>query len=495
MDVKEEVLEGFWHLFRGRVDAWGSVEGRCNKEQVIIAHYAEHLKGMESLGIYPLLDDGTCHFAAVDIDEKDFNKALAIRKEFLNQGINSYIAESKSKGYHVYTFAEERFIARDIRGILNHTLSKLDIRAEVFPKQDRLSETTPLGNYINLPCFGHTRPFLSADLREVPVEIALQKIKRVSQATIDLALKGIPSEQPRPQTEVRPSASRGSKLSCFGAMMAGVPQGCRDEVAFRLAVHLYRQGMPQQLAEATMLQWDIDYNQPPIGSAIVRRKIKQAYTGKYGLGCLNPLIQQFCNLACPIYQKRHKEIDFRKGEEGRETIIALSRVKTSPPAFSLHLDGAKLEMDSNDLLSLRKVKAKAIEELSYVPFPGMKAAEWEALVNSLLAEITNEPAPQDASSQARCVEALYDWLGTTPEAESPEDVEAGKPIKREDACYFRMKDALDHLSKYRWFQADPGQVYRMVKNAGGGAKSARLGRVFKLWFLPIRKEEEEKEDV
>ncbi|GAJ16005.1 unnamed protein product, partial [marine sediment metagenome] len=38
---------------------------------------------------------------------------------------------------------------------------------------------------------------------------------------------------------------------------------------------------------------------------------------------------------------------------------------------------------------------------------------------------------------------------------------------------------------------DPGELYRVVKAAGGGTQSVRLGKVFKLWSLPLRKGEEE----
>jgi len=493
MDVRKEVLEAFWYLFRGRTDAWGSVEGRANREQVAIAHYAEHLDGKESLGVYPLLDDGTCHFAAVDIDEKVFDKALAVRNDLIGRGITAYIAESKSKGYHVYVFAEEKFVAREIRTILHHTLVKLHIKAEVFPKQDELSENTPLGNYINLPCFGKTRPFLAGDMRAVPMDIALNKIKTVSKDTIEKAYRKIPKpEEPPPKSEKEETgSSRKGNLPCFARMMSGVPEGCRDEVAFRLAVHLYRQGMPQQLAESTLLKWDIDYNQPAIGSATIRQKIKQAYSGKYGLGCLSVLIQPFCDSSCPIYRKRHGEIDFRKGNEGKEVNIGLERVKSKPPVFSLLLDDTRLELASNELLSLRKVKTKAIEELSYVPFPGMKTEEWETLVNSLLAEITDEPAPADATRQADVVEYVYEWLLNTPSAKTPEDVEAGKPIKREDGCFFKMKDAIHYLSKNHRYNIPPNDLYHLVRNAGGGAKAIRLGKLFKLWWLPLREETED----
>ncbi|GAJ10497.1 unnamed protein product, partial [marine sediment metagenome] len=225
------------------------------------------------------------------------------------------------------------------------------------------------------------------------------------------------------------------------------------------------------------------------------QKIKQAYTGKYGLGCLNDLIQPFCEKDCPIYRKRHTEIDKRKVVGGKEIeIMELSRLGTHPASFGLTIDGSRLTLGPSELLSLKQVKAKAIETLSYIPFAGMKTSEWEVLINSLLAEVKQEAAPPDASAQARYVECVYDWLETAPGAERREDIEAGRPVKREDGYFFRMKDAVNYLAKHHRLNVEPGELYRVVKEAGGGTQPVRLGKVFRLWFLPVRKEEEEKEE-
>lgn len=149
------LLEDFAHLFHGRTDAWGSVEGKANKEPVTLTHYERHLRGEVSLGIYPLLDNNECHFFAVDIDDKDFSKALKIRSGMAELGVSVYIAESKSKGFHVYGFCSEGVLAKDVRDLFFSLLLKLGLKHEVFPKQDTLDDSmTKFGNYINLPCFG-----------------------------------------------------------------------------------------------------------------------------------------------------------------------------------------------------------------------------------------------------------------------------------------------------------------------------------------------------
>ena len=204
IEVSRETIEAFATLFRGRTDAHGQVN-ECIYEPVTLAHYEKHLKGEVNLGVYFLLDDSRCYFAAIDLDEKNFKKAKTIRDELVKNSIPAYVTESKSKGFHIYCFAFERFKAVEIRRVLNHILSRLNIKAEVFPKQDYHQPDDPdgtkhPGSYINLPCFGYTRPFLSGDMHEVKLEVAVGRIKFVPQEAIDRLLRALPEEKAKQLT-------------------------------------------------------------------------------------------------------------------------------------------------------------------------------------------------------------------------------------------------------------------------------------------------------
>jgi hypothetical protein len=204
-EYSRDTIEAFASLFKGRTDARGYIN-ECIYESVTLKHYENHLTGEANLGIYFLLDNSTCHFAAIDLDEKNFNQAKAIRDELAKNSIPAYIAESKSKGFHIYCFAQNKFKAVDIRRVLHHILKKLDIKTEVFPKQDYHQPddsdgTKHPGSYINLPSFGYTRPFLSGELKEVPLKIALERIKRVPQEVVDQVLEKLPKEKPKASTK------------------------------------------------------------------------------------------------------------------------------------------------------------------------------------------------------------------------------------------------------------------------------------------------------
>lgn len=298
--VDESTITAFMSLFRGRTDAWGSMEGKANKEKVTLKHYERHLKGEISLGIYMLQDDKTCHFFAIDLDERDIDKAFKLRQAFTEFNINSYLAYSKSKGFHCYVFANENdpFPAYNVRRLCHGILAKLDIPAEVFPKQDELDEQTPLGNYINLPCFGNSRMFFTTKAALVSVVDAVKWIQRVPKNLLEEALKALPMPPKHTVLKVkkgRPKKEKGPQ--CMETILKGVSSGSRDVAAFALARHYLSQEFIEPEVFQLLQQWD-ERNKPPLNDPhLLQTKVRSAAKG-YGFGCSSiqdePLLAPFC---------------------------------------------------------------------------------------------------------------------------------------------------------------------------------------------------------
>ena len=284
-------LDNFMQLFQGRTDVYGSVEGRSNKEPVTPELYKQHFEGKKSLGIYPLQDDGTIRFFAVDLDEKNWDKALLIRNELVNIGVPIYICESKSKGFHIYGFASEPLIAKDVREVLVGTLMKLNITCEVFPKQDKLDEIIKYGNYINLPVYGNTRQFQDVNHQPVPFATAFSLIQYNTQASILTAKAKVPPIPP-PMLPVKPEkdkekkseTKKGKSPPCVLRILKGVDSGMRDEAAFALARHYLDQGdLPEEVL-AMLLIWDAKNRPPMADMKIIQTKVQSAEHG-YAFGC------------------------------------------------------------------------------------------------------------------------------------------------------------------------------------------------------------------
>ncbi len=104
-----EVTTQFALLFQGRTDAWGAVEGRSVKEPITAALIADHLYGEGSVGVYPLLDNGTVRWGCIDLDEGYDLIAIAInlQKALRALDLSSWVERTKGKGFHIWTFYDD----------------------------------------------------------------------------------------------------------------------------------------------------------------------------------------------------------------------------------------------------------------------------------------------------------------------------------------------------------------------------------------------------
>ncbi|MBZ0091787.1 MAG: hypothetical protein K8F27_06150 [Sulfuricellaceae bacterium] len=117
----------------------------------------DHLTGKHTVGVYPLLEDDTCHFLAIDFDEAEWREdAWAFVQSCTELGVQAALEISRSgKGAHVWVFFAGQVPARDARrlgtAIISHTCSrtrqlKLASYDRLFPNQD----TMPKGGFGNL---------------------------------------------------------------------------------------------------------------------------------------------------------------------------------------------------------------------------------------------------------------------------------------------------------------------------------------------------------
>lgn len=129
------------------------------KEDII-----RHIKGDITVGIYPMLDDDTCYFLAVDFDEEDFKESVNV---FVNEcnlyNLETLVEISRSgKGAHVWLFFDNKYPAIKIRKIISSILTtamsksgKISFSSydRMFPSQDKLLKNG-IGNLIALPLNG-----------------------------------------------------------------------------------------------------------------------------------------------------------------------------------------------------------------------------------------------------------------------------------------------------------------------------------------------------
>lgn len=294
---EKETVVKFAELFRGRTDARGTLAGSCVRCKLSLADYHRHLGGKESLGIYPLLPDSSCWFAAMDADNKAdpataVRQCRAVEEQLSDWGISAFVEPSKSKGAHIWKFFSEAVPARDARRLLAAAWREAvgGPVPELFPKQDSI-ENVEFGNYIHLPYYPpHSntgrRVILDGE-HPLDLEGFLYVVKRNTPEQLASALSKVPLEEERSKAAAGKKPGR-DLLPCAAAFVGrGADSGFRRPALFRLAAHCHRAGYPQQVAEALIRQVDAK-NDPPIarefGEKELLHHVKSAYGGKQGAG-------------------------------------------------------------------------------------------------------------------------------------------------------------------------------------------------------------------
>ena len=156
----------------------------------------DHLAGEHTIGIYPMLEDDSCYFLAVDFDESDWrDDALAFLQSCEDLGVPAALEISRSgNGAHAWIFFSSRVSARDARrlgtSIISHTCArtrqlKLESYDRLFPNQDTMPKGGS-GNLIALPLQKWPREngcsvFVDTQLRPYPDQwVFLASIKPIA---------------------------------------------------------------------------------------------------------------------------------------------------------------------------------------------------------------------------------------------------------------------------------------------------------------------------
>ncbi|WP_366929498.1 DNA primase small subunit domain-containing protein, partial [uncultured Thiodictyon sp.] len=143
----------------------------------------DHLAGKYTVGVYPLLTNGTCHFLAVDFDEAEWRQdALFFVQSGHELGVPVALEISRSgKDAHAWVFFAGTVSARDAprlgTAIISHTCARtrqltLTSDDRLFPNQDTMPKGG-LGNLIALPLQKQPREngwsvFVDEDFRPHP---------------------------------------------------------------------------------------------------------------------------------------------------------------------------------------------------------------------------------------------------------------------------------------------------------------------------------------
>lgn len=432
----------------------------------------EHLEGIKGLGIVPIRADDTACFGAIDIDvyDLDLHALCELVKE---KALPLTICRTKSGGAHCYLFTAEPVPASVVRNALSIWAMELGFPGvEIFPKQNALAGEDDVGNWINMPYFkaSDTDRYALLDGQQLTADEFLQHAETLK--VTEEEISGLAYAEQEELVGAPPCLQVIAKQ--------GAPEGTRNDVLFNFGVYArlrYGDDWETELDKINQAVMD-----PPLGSTEVVTVIKSVSKKDYFYTCKRPPVCNFCNK--DICRQREFGIGEGSGDPG---IIfdSVTQIETDPPLWIVGINGVRLQMSTEDMLSQNRFAKRCVEKLRFYPTP-LKNNNWRELINQLLKNAEVVEAPEDAGSEGMFWYHLEQFCTSRAEARDSEDLLRGKPWHSEGRTHFRSADLNRYLQQQRFLDLKQHQIWGVLRKAGD-VKHHQLnvkGRCVQCWSVP-----------
>jgi hypothetical protein len=307
-------VHSFINLFGGFADsnaigAHGTGAGRWVKRPLGAFDVASHLAGDGvGIGVPPLRPDNTVVFAAIDLDEPDFDAAREMQQYIPG---TSFIERSRSGNAHVWVFFAEPIEAWLPMALLREAVTAAGKKGvEIFPKNHDFAKVK-LGNYINLPYHGSNRPILNpADGKVMDLAWFIDVAQLRKQDPEEWRKKARWLLLAPPEERERSHEFGGQQQLHLCAeyiidnALSGVNpvmEGSRSIVYFNLSKMLLNwSAIDEEEAWETVV--DVDEASPDrMDPRELRRVFENAVRGQYtSTGCDDPVMAEYVHPDCPI---------------------------------------------------------------------------------------------------------------------------------------------------------------------------------------------------
>jgi len=439
----------------GEITKKGKAEGYAQtlRESVCAEHWRKHLEGVQGLGIVPIRDDETVVFGAIDIDVYDLD-LTALEQKIKKLGMPLVLCRTKSAGAHCYLFTAEPIHASIMRNALAVMAMQLGYPGvEIFPKQEALASKEDVGNWINMPYFdakNGTDRYAIRDGKPLVAEEFVDYADSMRVTDIEYLLKQEFAEQ---------DILKGGPPCLQVIAEQGAPEGIRNETLFNYAIYAkMRHGdkWKQALDEINRTIMD-----PPLPSNEVVVIIKSIQKKDYFYTCKKQPLCAYCNRdIC-----RQREFGIGDGGNGEDPDImfdSITQIKTRPPTWVVGINGVRLQMETEELLSQSKFAKLCAENLRYLPAP-VKPSIWRKLLNGLFKHAETIEAPDDAGPEGLFWYHLEHFCTSRAEARTRDELLQGKPWHDDNRTYFRAPDLIRYLNQQQFKDFKQHQIFSMLK--------------------------------
>jgi hypothetical protein len=445
------MIDEFIKIFEGLDRAYGQfkrndsrislkVEGKPWVEHKPLQRnlWENHLRGIGvSLGVFPLTDNGTCKWGAIDIDDEslDYEELL---KKIRKLKLPLVMFRSKSGRAHVYMFMKEFTSAEEVKLVMKKFASKLGLADKldrIYPMQTELGKKET-GSWLNLPYFNHeegSRYAYKDDFDAATVEEFFEMHKQYVQESLDEYLV---EEIKLPTKKVKHTSLEDLFLPCQQNSLRlnnnKIPTtiGRNDFLlhsytwAKRAQTHAKKIEEYKHLDSKGLLKhFNKKYLKEPLPEAEIEKTIFKSEDKEYKYLCSRPNIKKYCEPSactrhlCGITPDQALEL---VGAE--EALGQITQHCSEPPIFYESVDVKKsdkgehkrirIEMDGSFFLYKDKYLTR-LANAGYFPHDSilnMKSTEFRKMNLTRLAKRNYEKAAEEATPEYEFKTLIHDFL-------------------------------------------------------------------------------------
>ena len=450
---------GFYEFTETKVSGKRDGQMRTVHKPPTLQMYQDHLEGKyPALGIVPIRDDATASWGCIDIDEYplDHKKILSKVRQYK---LPLIMCASKSFGAHLFLFSKQPQPASLFQQKLKEIASYLGhAKAEVFPKQIKLTNEQDTGSWLNLPYHGETRyAFLDngdgASLEEFFDLYDKYVCDDISKIAIQVKQDHIVDGPP-----------------CLQVLTTqGFPEGTRNNGLFNIGI-FYRMSNPDDWKDL-LETYNRDYMDPPLKASevtIIQKQVganKADGTMKYIYKCNDQPIVSVCQKG--ICKSRKFGIGTSSGDH--PIYSNLRALNSHPKIWFLDLDSETIETKdyTNIEYHARLRRLVADQQMKYIP--KMKQNDWEDHLAILFESITAIDVPEDVSKVGEFKDYLMEFCVGRGESFDIDELDMEKPYTdpKESKTYFRLRDLCKWLENTKSFKETRAWIVQRLKDLGG----------------------------
>jgi len=457
------------------------------KELVTWRLWDEHLEGRQGLGIVPIRDDGTCRFAAIDIDTYDLDLE-ELSRILVRLKLPFLVCRTKSGGVHLYMFFCEDVEARLIRVKLEELSAGLGFPGvEIFPKQDLLDTEKDVGNWINMPYFDCERSvrYCVHDGRALSVSqfLELAETKKITAAELEVL------------SIVDDDELIGAPPCLQHLARIGFPRGSMNNALLSLGVYAKKRYGEEDF-DRHVWRYNEKYMAPGSPQE-VRAVLKSLGRKDYFYKCKDAPLKDHCNKK--LCGKCLYGIAESTDDPGY-IIDGITKICSDPPQYIVAIAGADkpARLIAEELMSQAKFGKRVFELTDFYP-DAVAPTKWRAMINDVMKSAVHELAPDDASPEGQFWQLVKEFTTERGEARHRDELALGRPWinESEGRIYFRSQDLQKFLQQQRFFSIKGNEIWSVMRKNQAvehGFWNIK-GKGVNWWSIPLIDRQNEPHDV